>query len=361
MLGMLAACSDDDKPADERRTYELQLSMGATSFNEAGQTRALPVGFEPYNQTLQPINQIQAYFGYVCKDENNNNVITYEPAVFTHTTSSEGTATTHAWKSRLALKTPSSDPKTYYLYGYMPREDVASATFSTLGSDKTYADGAILTLKGLTTVTSGDVCIIVGVKGYDASIPDMSYRLRAFDYYPDTDGKNLFLLVDHIYAALQVRMRLDESYAQLRQIKLKSITLTPGEAIPSTINATVTLTKDAEPEVSFSTPEEVNAVPQPASLHGVSGTRLLSEWNIFQACLYPTTESAPTYTMTTIYDVYDRKNNLIREDQTAQNTITLPNALGAGQRHTVNITVKPTYLYSLSDDDLDDPTFSITP
>ena len=62
--------------------------------------------------------------------------------------------------------------------------------------------------------------------------------------------------------------------------------------------------------------------------------------------------------MVTTYDVYDRKGNLIRENSEATNK--LPNlAAVRGQKVQVNLTVNPTYLYVLSDPDLDNPTITI--
>ena len=56
------------------------------------------------------------------------------------------------------------------------------------------------------------------------------------------------------------------------------------------------------------------------------------------------------------YDVYDKKNNLVREGCTAENK--LPVSLVRGQMVTVNLTVNPTYLYVLSEPDLDNPTIT---
>lgn len=69
------------------------------------------------------------------------------------------------------------------------------------------------------------------------------------------------------------------------------------------------------------------------------------------------------FVLVTTYDVYDRKGNLIRENQEAMNTfapMTLTSALLPGEEFTFNITVTPTYLYMLSEPDLDSPTFTIS-
>jgi hypothetical protein len=65
-----------------------------------------------------------------------------------------------------------------------------------------------------------------------------------------------------------------------------------------------------------------------------------------------------------IYDVYDKKGNLVRLGCTATNKLNLSmfsqqtEAL-RGRRYTINLTINPTYLYVLSEPDLDDPTVEI--
>ena len=74
------------------------------------------------------------------------------------------------------------------------------------------------------------------------------------------------------------------------------------------------------------------------------------------ACFAPTLSD--NLTLVSTYDVYDRKGNLIRENSTATNK--LPDlAAVRGQRVLLNMTVNPTYLYVLSEPDLDNPTITI--
>jgi hypothetical protein len=216
----------------------------------------------------------------------------------------------------------------------------------------------------------------VGAKGYGSDdIPDMSSRLGVFDYTPDTDGDHIFLLIDHIYAGLKFKMQLGETYSQLRGIKVKSITLIPDNGdneVIETVNATVTIVANSDndnPIVPKYTGEQVNIRgdvtfssktgknPQPAVIYEGEGKDLTTTAQEFLACFCPSTNSK--FILETKYDVYDRKGNLIREDETARNAISLQHNLTSGQMHTVKITVQPTFLYMLSEPDLDNPTFKI--
>ncbi len=69
--------------------------------------------------------------------------------------------------------------------------------------------------------------------------------------------------------------------------------------------------------------------------------------------------------LTSVYDVYDKRGNLIRENSEAKNSMRISDLL-TGQtttrrdcRYTVNMTIQPTYLYMLSDPDLDSPSVAI--
>jgi len=75
--------------------------------------------------------------------------------------------------------------------------------------------------------------------------------------------------------------------------------------------------------------------------------------------------------LTSTYDVYDKnvttehlEGNLIRKDCKATNTIPLSvidrfSEASRGTRYTINMTIKPTYLYMLSDPDLNNPSVEI--
>jgi hypothetical protein len=76
------------------------------------------------------------------------------------------------------------------------------------------------------------------------------------------------------------------------------------------------------------------------------------------------------YKLISTYDVYDTDasgnyRNLIRMDCTAENKINPrklfnKESLDRGSMYTVKVTVKPTYLYVLSEPDLDSPTMTLS-
>ena len=68
-----------------------------------------------------------------------------------------------------------------------------------------------------------------------------------------------------------------------------------------------------------------------------------------------------TFAVTSVYDVYDKEDNLLHKDCKATNTIRLSKIIPyfpgvqRGWKYGINMTVGPTYLNVLSDDDLDNP------
>lgn len=368
VAGVLSGCADDSTSAAPQPTVrELHLSLGPQQFSEedARQTRALlPANyvFYDYAEAQAPIAQIQ---GYLTSRTSDNRA--YVSCLFGHTVNG---ASQHVWTSRVAL-----EDGNYYLYGYMPKEHVGSGvTIEPRNGD--YANGAVLTLTDLDAVTPDDICIIVGAKGYDTTLPNMENGLGKFLYNTE-EGDNLCLLIDHLFAGLKIQMRLDETYSQLRKIKLKSLTLTPnhGNETVEKVTARVTIVPNNDgqnPIVPILNGEDVNvggsvefldgakkvgAHPEPAVLYNGEGKDLTTTYQPFLACFAPS--SNKQYVLETHYDVYNMKDELVREDQTAENTLVIQQDMASGQIHTINITVQPTYLYVLSEPDLNNPTFTV--
>ena len=366
---MVAGCtdsadehSDNGKPQQER---ELRLTMGMSQLQNM--TRAagdLPTGFSAYTYNEKnPINQIVGFLVPTTSTSINSGK-TYT-CHFIH----EVENSKHVWKSKTYL----SDDQ-YYFYGYMPN---VSATSVTVTPAATTGASATITMTGLNAVMPDDICVIEGVKQYSGSVlPDMTDAIGLFGgesgYYNTNANKdNFYVLASHIYSALEINMKLDATYANLRTIKLRSISLTPyvkeGETykVAKKINATITITHRGESKlteavsVAFTT-SETAASSAPAVLYGVENTSLTTTDQEFLAYLCPHLSTDTKYVMETHYDVYDKEDNLIRENQTATNNLSLSDlTLEQGKKYTITITVAPTYLYVLSDPDLDNPTFTL--
>ena len=392
LLALVGCTEDSADGTTEQRTHNLRLSLGSRQYDfdmtrSAGDLPANFMDYETYRKRsdiqLPPFSQIQCYLTTVNTDEDPIScTFTYQEIDNPNVANDKD----DIWTTRVPLKEKdvNGNPMNYYFYGYLPKGGVGgTVAINRLGTNDGYEKGAILTLNGLNAVTPEDICIIVGAQGYaaNATVPDMSTRLGKFSFQPSatTTDDNIFLLIDHLYAGLQFYMQLDSKYAALRKIKVTHIELTPGDGnneVYETVDATVKIVANESQinpivehlnsagvnisgDVTFTTHLGTN--PVPAVLYGgredEEGKYLTTESMPFQACFCPSTNRK--FTLETTYDVYDRKDNLIRERQKARNTISLEYNLNAGQIHTLNITVKPTFLYMLSEPDLDNPTFDV--
>jgi len=301
------------------------------------------------------------------------------------------------------------ETKSYYLYGYIPHQggvscDISSS--STPGDNSSYSTGAVLTIKNLPTITSNDVCVLVGAtngfgKGYstdpavDYSITglkpgDFEYEAKATSVDPPSTGNCVFLLFDHLYSSMCVRFKVHPDYNALRTIKLKKLSLktrTEDEYTKKYTDITITLNKTLDgssPIAKDGLGKELITYTQSGEIENdgtlfesTNGQTLTTSYSTFQGNFMP--HGITKLIITSTYDVYDKdtsqkpEGNLIRKDCVAENTLMfsklnfedaggnlfLQSEARRGMRYTINITIKPTYLYVMSDPDLVNPDFVV--
>ena len=306
------------------------------------------------------------------------------------------------------LKVESGRP--YQLYGYIPYEAADEITVSTdlstliRGYDNgapndSYSEGAVLTLKGLDSVTASDVCVVVGVKDGKSLVEDNGLVRGLFNFSAQGSGganHYVFLLFDHIYAAIQFRFTVGADYDYLRTIRIRRVELkAKGSGIAASYNAKVTLKKNetkASPieDIVFTKNGESNpdyvrlydwGVKEGDTDYSDRVNTLSKEKDVilengayssFMGCFMPgeSTIESKEFVLRTTYDVFDKKGNLIREKCQAENNMLLikdgereglfdDESLLRGHRYSINLSVEPTYLYVLSEPDVDNPTLII--
>jgi hypothetical protein len=158
---------------------------------------------------------------------------------------------------------------------------------------------------------------------------------------------------------------VDANYSLLRDIKLKSVKLTCSYA--ETVNVTV---KHRE---GYGL--QGNTTAYSANSSGTSqvhqlwtstdGTFIPSDASEYTPlslgsvnCPPVVLDAAGTYMkITCTYDVYDKAGNKMREC-TVENKLKATN-VSHGMEYTLTLTVAPTYIYVLSDDDLNNPTIVV--
>ena len=268
---------------------------------------------------------------------------------------------------------------TYYLYGYVPHDKSITSTANVLeGEGKTFADGAVLTMSNVPTVSKADICVMIAAKNGASANEDYSttgLQRGNFEYVAQATGGGghnyVYLLFDHLFAALRVQMRVNGTYNDLRTIKLKELRMqTSGEGdVPTKKKTSITVTLNkttdgADPikSVVF-TPDATSGNSDGAVVDWNDGITLTTAYQPFQGHLMPF--GVTKIKLISTYDVYDKKDNKVRENCTATNTIDIANLFSGqtetlrGRRYTINMTINPTYLYVLSEPDLDSPTVTV--
>ena len=237
---------------------------------------------------------------------------------------------------------------TYTVYGYMPKTGEMSSTLA-----KSTENAATLTISNIKPVTTEDICIITGVKATDEGLKEGQFSW----YWPIGDENySIYLFMDHLYAAVMFSMKIDEEYANLRTIKVKQMELSTDKG---SVKATISLTHN---DTGASPVTGVTYTPSGSSytaeiFSSEEGTALDKKTPlVINSCFAPTLSN--NLTLVTTYDVYDSKRNLIRQNCTATNKLPNLEAVRA-LRVQVNMTVNPTYLYVLSEPDLDNPTIKL--
>ena len=276
---------------------------------------------------------------------------------------------TYSWTKTVPL-----DNDNYYIYGFMPSSLMSTTTIEPY-SGNNYANGAILTIGNAPSLMTDDFSAIVGVKRAPSkagNIASAEMQRGIYEYeVTRADADNyIYLLLDHVYANLRFTMAVDETYAQLRSIHLKQFTITPttpkfnvkATLIPGTATTltpvfTPTGTGTGTTQTLWEGSKDMDIAlnkttdAAPTLLYGTAD---------YQNFYIAPSESNAEFTITCRYDVCDRNGNLIRKDCEASNKLSFSGlSLKPGDRLTVPLIVMPTYLYVLSEPDLDSPAIKV--
>ena len=280
------------------------------------------------------------------------------------------------WRTDIEL----TDPANYYLYGYAPHSPGMECDIT---GNSNYSDGAVMTINNVPSVTPSDICVVIGATNGkdDYEAPPADYRVtgltRGNFYYQatanpgDGTGNNyIYLLFDHLYAALSFSMKVHGDYYKLRTIKLKELqveTSAGDEPTREKTDITVTLnrTDGSDPIESVDFEQKGAEMSAATVFTSAAGEELTLTPTDYQCHFMP--NGITKIKLTSIYDVYDKnpseghpEGNLIRKDCKVTNTFMLSlfdqqTEFLRGRRYTINLTIKPTYLYMLSEPDLNSP------
>ena len=383
---MLSACSQDS--ASERLetpetpdTFNRQLRLTAATrqFSLDGDVSAAPsitravtypsiTGWTAFNENCNML-------AFIAKQKSNPASSDVMSRLLSYTSASND------WQANITVIDTSYG---YQIFGFSPIDAGNSSdnvSMSLLPSSTNYADGAQLTISGLKVLTLSDPCVIVGVTAPDVN---NNYNLQwgKFDFtfkegtIDVTDY--IGILLDHIYSRYNFSIKIDADYAQLRTIRVTKMTLEALHDDGTQVLGSVTATVSIQANTTNTSP--ITSVTYSRN----AGTRSVTIFDKTDNATYPNgivlDKNATNFQqagfchapgdqrwfrLTTQYEVFDRQGKHIRTN-TAVNTFNTANFKGnkitstaPGMEHTIQIVVNPTYLYMLSDWDLDNPTMTV--
>ncbi len=347
LIGILLAACSDDSDRDDGETDVVQLvaySQGMTDLEPVATTRAIPTGYHEYKGP----SSIGVYSTRLEEAPSSVRTFSYD-------------ADQHQWKSLVSTKLGVD----YYIYGYMPASSVIHCAISKR-TGMNYSQGAVLTFSDLPPVLSEDFCVVTGVQQLENKTDNVNLTPWVFAFTGKLTGNNFAcLMLDHLYSCVKFKFLVNTDYDKLRTIKLKTVELKTTQA--GSYPLTVTMKAGANYEVNWGSATGLtnDYVSLPVSEGGV----ILSatEAKEVEGYFAPKTDVANNLVLQCTYDVYDKnvttkhpEGNLIRQNCEAVNK--LPASIievGTDKRTLLTLTVNPTYLYVLSDPDLDNPTITI--
>ena len=333
---LMAGCSDHAD--DEQNRQDEQKSV---PFTIASLTRS---GDETTETALSTYDGLSIQLFLVPQDGTAGSETLKGQAVY----SGEGLP----WMTTIGVK----ESAKYKVFGFMPAGISANDGYNVeISDDKTTAT---LNIPQMLTVSNKDVCVITGVKDHPL-VNNEKVQSGVFDYTANSvsgHGYGVSLLAEHIYSAVEIwfKMKANVAYNNLRTIKLKQVLLKNAQM--AVVNATIRLTMGKPEPVREITMEKVEStvVAETTLFLSDAGEELkTADGSEIKVPGYFTLGNNDTSELVieSVYDVYD-KDVLVREDCHAVNKINgLVSSLKRGDKKIIKITVNPTYLYVLTDDD----------
>ena len=255
---------------------------------------------------------------------------------------------TKEWSTHLKLK---SGAGTFRLYGFMPDDPSLTASLQNV----TTVDAQIK-LENVNPLTTIDYCVVTGVRQVETASDHTSATrgMFSFDYYSYRQNYiNLFL--DHLMSRLVFNMKISPTYDAVRTIKVKKMTLKLADI--SSMSVTVTFSDNHG--ISAISYIPTGAAANSCIIENEEKTLTTSPAAICTGYMVPDNVFINKLELETEFEVYNKKGDKIAE-RTAVNKLTEPLAeLQRGEERTLLLTIDPSYLYVLSDPDLDNPTITI--
>lgn len=357
---LLAGCSDDSSEPSEQPVTPEQgsplLLQAVTRTN--GATQIGNASCPDIKAFLATESELMEFM-----ENENNTFVSKKYGIFHY----DSDATPPGWTSNITVK----EERQYYMYGYMPAN--LSNETPTKPEGGNFSDGIDFVFNNLPDITTTDYSVIIGVQRFDGSSSELigpslvNVEEGNYSYQSGIVGKNYVnLLMGHLYSSLQLSFKIDDEYSRLRSIRLKEVTL---NSTFGNVKTTVKIRKGMGVGTPTFTQVEGGSSNPPVEFLKLSDPPVTIDRNyiVNAKTLDKLVYCAPgifdvngTYvSITSTYDVLDKKGNSLGVRTSTNKLKITASSLVPGQKKNVVLTVSPTYLYVLSDGDLDNPVITI--
>lgn len=254
--------------------------------------------------------------------------------------------------------------QTYNVYGYMPHNGEANSIKPDLGSE---ANPSTFAMKwtGQPTFATMPVLASVGSARSTDSVTDGSFRV---DVDQVGQEEKINFRMNHLLAKLTLQFYLPKPYADKRKIEVTQVTLGGAQGVANRYDITCSYDASGALTTTYApmqgAPATGNNYPYTAG-NAADGLFLTNREQLFGTYYFvpdAVNRSSNLMTLTVTYNVYDQNDKLTREHQTATNARialhkvnNVAQATQVAHAYTVSVQVVPSYLYVLSDGDMQNP------
>jgi len=362
----LASCHHDT--IDDSRQFVTLYPVVDSRANKHIETRALSNDYKVYTGTAR--QKIYAYaVAYTYNNQTNQ-----EERRTENDCDGYFSPVSNGWRSTL-MATLGSD---YYIYAHTTLPGASNVDFA-----YTSESNVKVTFSGINTLSETDPLVCRASAGATDENPLTASNLTEGEFQKmtiqgNTNDQNVttyttkvYLAMDHLYAKANIKFRMDDIfvYEEYRTIKLKDVSITTTQGLLSgdhkldLISGELTLDEDKQESSRNVTVNLMNG-PSSTAVKDDNADVVTLRTDVYKSIgwftflpipqdVHVSHNKTPEFTLNVLYDVYDNEGQLVRANQKASNSNILNGIIGPhkGDSYDIEITVTPTYLYQLSDND----------
>lgn len=339
---LMAACAEDN-PLEVRPDGKVRVDVGCESQTEVQVGTRAADGYTMFGGADYDGVQL----GVIAWQKNTQK---YDQGFATYSYSNGA----GKWTSNVYLA-----KQKYNVYGYMPHNGEANSIKPDLGSEANPSTFAMKWTGQPTFATKPVLASVGSARSTASSVTDGSFSV---DVDKVGQEEKINFRMNHLLAKLNLQFYLPEPYADKRQIKVTQVTLSGGLGVADRYDITCSYDANGALTTTYAPMQGASTSGNTYPYKDPDGLLLTTDKQLFGTYYFvpdAVNRSSNLMTLTVTYNVYDKSGHLTREHQTATNAKialhkvnNVAQATQVAHEYTANVKVVPSYLYVLSDGDM---------